>query len=34
MSKKPGFRGPLDKQQGKWVETLFQSDEQHIYNIY
>ena len=26
MSKKPCFRGPLDRQQGKWVETLFQSE--------
>ena len=22
MSKKPCFRGPLDKEQGKWVKTL------------
>ena len=26
ISKKPCFRGPLDRQQGKWVETLFQSE--------
>ena len=25
MSKKPCFRGPLDRQQGKWVEKLLQS---------
>ena len=24
ISKKPCFRGPLDKQQDKWVETLLQ----------
>ena len=34
MSKKPCFRGPLDRQQGKWVQTLLQSEWQHIYNIY
>ena len=32
--KKPCFRGPLEKQQGKWVETLLQSAWQHLYNIY
>ena len=26
MSKKPCFRGPLDRQQGKWVETLLESE--------
>ena len=31
--KKPCFRGPLDKQQGKCVETMFQSEWQHRYNI-
>ena len=25
MSKMPCFRGPLDRQQGKWVEKLLQS---------
>ena len=25
MSKKPCLRGPLDRKQGKWVETLLQS---------
>ena len=26
LSKKPCFRGPLERQHGKWVETLFQSE--------
>ena len=26
MSKKRCFRGPLDRQQGKWVETLLKSE--------
>ena len=26
ISKKPCFRGPLDKQHGKWVETHLQSE--------
>ena len=30
MSKKPCFRGPLQKQQGKWVNTLLQSEPQHL----
>ena len=34
MSKKPCFRGSLDRQHGKWVETLLQSEWQHLYNIY
>ena len=34
MSKKPCFRELLEKQHGKWVETLFQSEWQHLYNIY
>ena len=34
MSKTPGFRGFLDKQHGKWVETLLQSEWNHLYNIY
>ena len=25
MSKKPCFRGPLDRQESKWVEKLLQS---------
>ena len=31
MSKKPCFRGPLDIQHGKSVETMFQSEWQHLY---
>ena len=34
MSKKLCFRGPLDRQHGKWVETPLQSEWQHLYNIY
>ena len=34
MSKKPCFRGPLDRQHGKWVGTPLQSEWQHLYNIY
>ena len=34
MSKKPFFRGPLDRQQGKWVEKWLQSKYQHPCNIY
>ena len=30
MPKKPFFRGPLDKQHGKWVENLLQSEWQHL----
>ena len=26
LSKKPSFRGPLDRQHGNWVETLLQSE--------
>ena len=26
MSKNPCFRGPLDRQHGKWLETLLQSE--------
>ena len=33
MSKKPCFSGPLDRQHGKWVETLLQSEWDHVYNI-
>ena len=32
-NKKPCFRGPLDTQQGKWIETLWQSESQHLPNI-
>ena len=34
VSKKPCFRGPLHRQQGKWDETLLQSEGLHLYNIY
>ena len=34
MPKKPCFRRPLDRQHGKWVESLLQSEWQHLYNIY
>ena len=34
MSKKPCFRGPLGREHGKCVETLLQSEYQHLYNIY
>ena len=34
LSKKLCFRGPLHRQHGKWVETLLQSEGQHLYNIY
>ena len=33
MSKEPCFRGPLDRQHGNWVETLLQSEWQHLYKI-
>ena len=34
MSKRPCFRGLLDKQHGIWVETLLESEWQHLQNIY
>ena len=34
MNEKPCFRGPLDRQHGKWVETLLQSEWRHLSNIY
>ena len=33
MSKKPCFRWPLERQHGKWVEILLQSEWQHLQNI-
>ena len=30
MSKKAGFRGPLDREYGKSVETMFQSELEHL----
>ena len=34
MSKKPCFRGALDRQEGKWVKTLLQSEWKQPCNIY
>ena len=34
MPKKLRFRGPLDRQQGNWIETLLQSEWQNLYNIF
>ena len=34
MSKKSCFRGPLEREHGKSVETLFQSEWQRFYKIY
>ena len=34
MSKKSCFRGPIDKQQGKRVQTLLKSAPQHLYHLY
>ena len=34
ISKKSCFRGPFDRQHGKWVEILSQSERQHLYIIY
>ena len=33
-SKKPCFRGPFNRQHGKWVQTLLQSERQLLYYIY
>ena len=33
-SKKLCFTGPFDRQHGKMVEKLFQSEGQHLYHIY
>ena len=33
MSKKSRFKGPFDRQHGKRVQTLLQSDPQHRYHI-
>ena len=33
MSKKSRFKGPFDRQQGKRVQTLLQSERQHRYHI-
>ena len=34
MCKKLCFRGSFDRQHDKWVETVFQSEQQHLYNTY
>ena len=34
MAKKLCFREPLDRQRGKCLETLLQSQWQYLYNIY
>ena len=33
MSKKSGFKGPFDREHGKRVQTLLQSERQHRYHI-
>ena len=34
MSKKSRLRGPIDKEHGKWDQTLFKSAPQQLYHIY
>ena len=34
MSKKSRSKGPFDRQHGKRVQTLLQSERQHGYDIY
>ena len=34
MSKKPYIRGPSDRKNGKWVNTLKKSECQQLYNIH
>ena len=34
MSKKSRFKGPFDREHGKWVQTLLRSGEKHRYHIY
>ena len=33
MSKKSRFKGPFDRQHGKRLQTLLQSERQHRYHI-
>ena len=33
ISKKSCFREPFNRQHGKWVKTLVQSERQDLYNI-
>ena len=34
MSKKSRFKGPFDNEDGKRIQTLLQSAQQHCYHIY
>ena len=34
MSKKPCFRGPLDREHSIYVDTVLRYDWQHLYKIY
>ena len=34
MSKKPCFARPFNRQHGKWVERLLQSEREHLSHIY
>ena len=34
MYKKSRFKGPFDRQNGKRIQTLLQSGQQHYYHIY
>ena len=34
MSKNSFFMVPFNRQHGKWVETLLESERQHLYHIY
>ena len=33
VSKKARFKGPFDRQHGKWDQTLLRSEPQHSYHI-
>ena len=34
LSKKSPFKGPFDREHGKWVQRLLHSRQQHSYHIY
>ena len=34
MSKKSRFKGPFDRKDGKRIQTLLRSRQQHCYHIY
>ena len=34
MSKKSRFKGPFDREDGKRIQTLLRSGQQHCYHIY